>query len=137
MTLEEAIRTQLLNFAPLAAIIGTRIYPITYPQNVTLPVVVYQRTSMVPEYSHDGPNGVSESRFQISAFGKTYAEARQAATEVRQALHPFEVRPDIVGGVQIGAVFLENEIDLFNPADVESQSDYQVLGDYTFVHGEA
>jgi len=136
MTLEEVIRMQLLNFAPLAALIGTRIYPITYPQDAALPVVVYQRTSGVSEYGHDGP-GSAESRFQISAFGKTYAEARQTATQVRRALNPWEVHQDTIGGNLIGGCFLENELDLFNPAGAESESDYQVLGDYLFLHAEA
>jgi len=137
VTLEEIIRKQLLSHAPLAALIGTRIYPVTYPQDAALPVVVYQRTASGPEYSHDGPAGVAESRFQISAFGKTYAEARQTATEVRRALNPWEAHQEIVNGTLIGSVVLENELDLYNPNDVESESDYQVLGEYTFLHTEA
>lgn len=136
MFLEEAIRQQLGNHGPLAALVGARIYPTTYPQNETLPVVVYQRTSHVPEYHHDGEAGFAESRFQISSFGKSYAEAKQTARAVKSALRAFMAHQEITNGVLIGACFLENEFDLFNPEDTEQLSAHQVLADFLFLHGE-
>jgi len=138
MSLESAIVNQFRNYAPLAALVGTRIYPVTYPQNATLPVVVYQRTSRLPEYSHDGDCGAAESRFQISAFAKSYSVARQTADAIHGALRPWEQEQflDVTNAIRIGGVFMEDEIDLYNPADVETESDYQILADYRFLFGE-
>ena len=121
----------------VAALVGARVYPITFPQTATRPLVIYQRTSNVPQYSHDGPANVTESRFQISAFSKTYDQAHQVAAEIRGAFADWEAEQANVSGIVIGAAFLENEIDLFNPQDVEFQSDYHVLCDYVFQHEEA
>jgi len=135
MSLEEAIVNQFRNYPPLAALVGTRIYPVTYPQSAVLPVVVYQRTSRLPEYSHDGDCGAAESRFQISTFAKSYSTARQTADAIKGALTPWEEQQAISGDVRIGGVFMEDEIDLYNPADVETESDYQILGDWRFLYG--
>lgn len=133
MRLEAVIGSRLAAHAPLAALVGTRIYPVTYPQGDPLPVVVYQRTSKVPEYTHDGEAGVAESRYQISSFGKTYAQAKQTASAVKSALRPWMAHQDVVSGINIGAVFMENEFDLFNAEDVEHASAYHILAEYIFL----
>jgi hypothetical protein len=131
--LEEAIVTQLKNHTPLAALVGTRIYPITYPQNATLPVVTYQRTAKTPEYSHDGEAGVAESRFQISSFATSFAQVRDVASAVKGALRPWMAG---AGGEFDGkrtTVFLESEFDMYTAEDAEQLAAYHVLGDYLFV----
>jgi len=137
MTLEEAIVQQLKNYAPLAALVGTRIYPATYPQNATMPLCVYQRTSKAPDYTHDGPSGNKDSRFQISSFGHSFSDARHTADEIFEALRPWANQQTVINDLRVGACFMEDELDIYNPADVESQSLYQVLGDYLFLEGDA
>jgi hypothetical protein len=135
MTLEEVIVNQLRAYAPLTALVGTRIYPSTYPQNATLPVVIYQQTSRLPEYSHDGACGAEESRFQISSVAPSYSIARQTADAIRGALKPWEDHQDVQSGITIGGVFMEDELPIYAAADVESQSTHHILGDYRFLWG--
>ncbi len=137
MRLEEVIRQQLKNDPGVMATAGTRIFPVTYPQDSALPVIVYQRTANVPQYTHDGEANVFESRFQISSFATTYAEAKTTSLKVKRALRPFMAGQTSIGGFKIGALFLENEFDLHNPEDVEHLSTFQILQDYLFLHTES
>lgn len=136
MTLEEVIVAQLREYAPLAALVGQRIYPSTYPQNTVLPVVIYQQTSRLPEYSHDGACGAEESRFQISSVASSYSVARQTADAIRGAMRPWEQQQAVESGITIGGVFMEDELPIYVAADVESQSNHQILGDYRFLWGD-
>lgn len=136
MTLEQVIVAQLREYAPLAALVGTRIYPLTYPQNATFPLVIYQQTSRLPEYSHDGPCGAEESRFQISAVHPSYSVARETADAIRGALRPWEQQQSAESGLTIGGAFLEDEIPIYAAADVEHESRHQILSDYRFLWGD-
>src|SRR5262245_22501536 len=131
MTLEQAIYNKLKNYPPLASLVAGRIYPMTYPQGSVLPAVVYQRTSKISDYSHDGEAGSSESRYQISSFADTYSQAKQTALEVKKALEPWMAQQEVIDStLLIGGVFLENEFDVYGPEEVEQTSAYHVLADY-------
>lgn len=136
MKLETAIINRFKQDSALNALISGRVYPVTYPQGATMPVVIYQQTGKIPEQTHDGPGGTCESRFQISAFGDSIGQAKNVASKIHAALKPWMVSPTQVEDLYIGGVFLENELDLHNPEEVEHANTFQVLGDYLFLHSE-
>jgi hypothetical protein len=78
LSLENTLYVAVLADAGLSAIIGTRFYPIQFPQNPTLPAAVYQRISTVPYYTH-AANLTSDQgssawiRIQITAKFQTQA----------------------------------------------------------------
>ena len=132
MTLDEAIHRCLTNYPGLSA---AKVYPVTYPQGTVLPVVVYQKTSMVPEYGMSGEAGSAESRYQISAFAATITQARDIAGKIRLALIPWiSAQTRIDQDLTVGAVFLENQTELAAPSETEALSAYHVLSDYRFLH---
>lgn len=108
MILEEGIYAHLTDDAGVAALVGTRIYPLQVPQDVTLPAVAYQRISGPRDHAHDGPTGLVRARVQFSALGSTYLEAKTVTEALRAALDGFK---GTMGTVEVQTVFLENERD--------------------------
>lgn len=130
MRIDEALRTYLLTNAALTAVVGTRIYPLTYPQDGTLPAVVYQQVSLVPYFAHDGEMGTDEAHFHISSFSANYGQAHDVADKVRTALRPIMTAPGMMGDVPVGSVQLENEFDVSAAEEFEPLSAYHVLSEY-------
>lgn len=82
---EQQIGWILRNDSDVAALVSTRVYPITVPQDATRPAIAFQRISGPRTYSHSGPT-VAFARFQITCEGSTYAEANEIAQAVRLAM---------------------------------------------------
>jgi len=116
----ETLYSYLTTFPGLAALIGTRCYPVKLPQEPTLPALTYQRVSDAPEYSHD-PGASYRPRMQITCWAGTYAGAEALATQVNLASEAWHAAMG-------GAAFVENVIDLSDPAT----GIYQVAVDTVF-----
>lgn len=84
--LEEGLYTFLTTTAAIAALVGTRIYPLLIPLDATLPAAAYQRISGPFEAAHDGPTGLVRARIQITCVGATYAAARAVAAAIVTAM---------------------------------------------------
>jgi hypothetical protein len=129
LTLDEAIYKRLTDGT------GIKVYPVTYPQDATLPVIVYQRTSLVPDYYMGGEAGTADSRYQISAFAATITQARDVAGKIRQALIPWiSAQARIDQDLTIAACFMENQFELAGEQEAEALSAFHVLSDYRFLH---
>jgi hypothetical protein len=77
----------LLTASP--AIAGGRVYP-RLPQNVVFPAIRYQMIDARRITSIDAQNvGPTEFTLQIDCVGKTYAESKTLANQVRQKLHTY------------------------------------------------
>jgi uncharacterized protein DUF3168 len=138
MRLEECIMQQLRNYGPLVALVADRIhFAATYEQDATMPTVTFQRVSRIPEYTHSGETGFEDSRFQISAWGKTAMEAVRVAGTIKDALKPWTTAQTQFDGLLIGGVNLENEDGpLFHPFEFEPASVHEVMQDYRFFTAE-
>lgn len=130
MRVDEALRSYLLTNPALTAIVGTRIYPMTYPQNGTLPAVVYQQISNVPYFAHGGEMGSAETHFHISAFSVNYGQAHDVANTVKAALKPIMDAPGVMGNMPVACVQLENELDVSAAEEFEPLGAYHVLAEY-------
>ena len=97
----------------LAALIADRCYPMTLPQDPTLPAVTYQRIGTISLYSHDGNTGLYHARWQFSCWSLTYTEggtgAFDVAQQVQEALNLWAASHDKE------PAFLENALDLYDP----------------------
>lgn len=82
MTTAEAIYTKLAADAAVAAIIGTRIYPVRAPQGVSAPYVIFQQIGSDPDATHNEPAGAIHRMFQFACFATTY----EAAIALRDAV---------------------------------------------------
>lgn len=76
MSVEAELYDLVSGDSGVAALVGTAIYPLVRPQNAPLPAIVYQEIfteTMVPA---EGDNGSRRSRYQWSAWAKTYASIK-------------------------------------------------------------
>lgn len=93
MTLEEAVRAQLVSSPGLAALIGNRAYPLTLSENATLPALTYQRISN-PPVQHRGRAGggaasgskTSRVRFQIDGWALSNEQRIALRQQIRAAM---------------------------------------------------
>ena len=131
MSAELAVYTILKNDAPVAALVGTRIFPSLAPQNAANPLIVYQRISADRITSLDGPSGLSWARVQVDCYAETYAGAKTLSAAIRVALEGYR---GTVGGVRVGGISLETDRDLYEN-DPEPGL-FRVTHDFTVIHDE-
>lgn len=63
--IEDGIYSILSGNAEVAALCGTRVYPLIIPADPLLPCITYGSTSCIPQYTMDGPTGFITARVQI------------------------------------------------------------------------
>jgi len=125
VTIEDALYRYLSTYPGLTVLIEDRIYPLTRPQKVKVPAVTYQKISGQRLHTFANDPGMATPRFQFSCFAETYDIAKQIAEQVRLALQNFSGTMGGVEGVYVGAVNIEDEVDLYeegadvNRVDVE------------------
>lgn len=86
MSLETDLFGYLSTVPALTALIGTRVYPQSLPQNPTLPAVTYLQVSARPDVAHDGYTGWGWARVQFDCYGITPLVAVAVADALRAAL---------------------------------------------------
>jgi hypothetical protein len=133
MRMEDALVAFLKADSATNALIAGRIYPSAMPQqkvsSKSVPCIVYHRISTPREMAHDGPRGggslagCAQPRFQLDLYALESAKASQLAEAVRLALDGFSGSMGGSGGVEVQAVFVEDE-----------QSGFEDLGDSLRLH---
>ncbi len=128
--LEEGLHAYLANFANLTAKVGTRIYPVHFPQTTIMPCVVYQRIDTPRDLTHDssGATGdLAHPRIQIEVWAETYEDGKEITDIVRSALNGH------TGTLAGGSVSVTIRAALVNNENVEYSPDfelYRFLSDY-------
>lgn len=113
--LEEALYTYLQTVPTLAALVGTRIYPVRLPEGAALPALVYQRVSAQRTYTHDpfeSTMAYVSARVQLTAWAETAAEAIEVGEAAVLGLSGYEGE---MGGVLLGSVTVLLELDDYEP----------------------
>lgn len=114
MDIEQALTAHAKADSPLAALVGTRIYPLFIPQEAPLPAIAYQRISGPRVHSHDGVDQFGRARVQLTCQALGYDEAKDCAHLVRQAFRGFSGQMGGPAGPQIHEIRIENEMDGYN-----------------------
>ena len=86
MTAEEQIFTLLSGYAPLATIVGSKIYPVRAKQGAVKPWVAYFDVVGLVQNSLSGWSGTDNVVVQFDIWATTYAEAKNIAACVRTAM---------------------------------------------------
>lgn len=128
MSIEVAIRSTLIANNTIAAL-TTRCYPVMIPQDPTFPLILYTRITNQPDNLLNGVSGLAYSRFQIEAWGLTYASAKALANAIRGCLN---AQKYTVGTVEIVSIVMQSEQDLYE----EAVNCHRVIQDYTMWHTE-
>jgi hypothetical protein len=113
MSTGESIRAVLIADPTTAGLVAARIYPSLMPQGTTLPVIVYQVISEVPENSIGGTSAgrLTGSRIQIDCYATTYRAAHAVADAVDVVLSALE-SPDLSAWREGSRDFYDNEAQL-------------------------
>ena len=118
------------------ALIGTRVYPRKLPQDATFPALTYFEVSGDRWVTHQGEDGVSEGRYQISCWAKDgttgvdgYAIAKGIADEVITKLNCFT---GLMDTTTIQACRYLNEVDLGD----EEMNLHQIALDFYITYEE-
>jgi hypothetical protein len=122
MSFDSDVRAVLLADLTVASLASARIYPLTLPQNPTLPAITYQRISAPKGLTLDGPELTTE-RLQVDSWATTHAAVRQLSDAVRAALHGYS-------GASAQLVELLNESDYYEQ-EVKVhrvRADYRIQG---------
>ena len=104
MTIEEGL------YAYLSEELSRPVYPSVFPDDVELPACRYQRITGAPIVDHQGDTGMERGRFQVSAFARTYSDAKLLAEEVKAALSGYSGQ---MGELLDVTAFVINETDLY------------------------
>ncbi len=103
MRAEKVIRSLLVATPALNAVVESRIYPAPAPQATTLPCVTYAHVSTVvlPTISASGAYSLVQSRIDVSAITKTYAQQKALIEAIRIAL---DYQRGVIAGVEVISV---------------------------------
>ena len=132
MTFETALYSYLSNFAGLAALVSTRIYPRQLPQNSTLPAVVYQRISGPRVHAMGSDPGITYPRYQFTCHGTTPASAEAVSDQIRRAFQNYSGTMGGVGGVTVHYCESEDGPNDYDP----TTNSYRSVIDVEIWHGE-
>jgi hypothetical protein len=99
VTIEQAVVERLLAVTAVAAIVGTRVYQLVLPQQVTLPAVRVQQISETTEYHVRGEINAYVTRVQVDANA---AQASGTDPYAQAATLADAVHGEFVNGVAIG-----------------------------------
>jgi hypothetical protein len=122
MTIEEVIYQRVTT--GLASLIGTRCYPLNVPQDVALPAVTYQ-TSSVPQFSHSGYTNLTETRVQFTVLAEDYATLKELYATLLALFNA--VRFATTGGPTVQLARIDNGLDDFDTTDFEPLNRLDVL----------
>lgn len=111
MNIEEALYAHLVADAGVAALISTRVYPLSIAQDVALPAIAYQRISGPRQRYHSGPSAMAEARIQITCQAAKYTQAKALAKAVRLAMDGYSGTMGGVSGVLVEFCGVVNELD--------------------------
>jgi hypothetical protein len=91
--------------AAIAALAGSRVYPVNLPQKPTLPAISFHDISSVWVRDLSGPPTKVRRRIQIDAWANTHLEAQQLGDAIRRALNGFD---GSMSGTHMGSVWADN-----------------------------
>lgn len=95
--IEDLLKSRLNGFPGLAALVGTRIYPVIVNAESPMPAVTYRRAATAREVLDNADPGLARVQFEVRAWSQDYEEARAVAQQVRLALERWQ---DDANGVQ-------------------------------------
>lgn len=108
---EQGLATVLVSDPAVAAVVGTRVYPVIAPAAADLPFITWRRSAVQRQHTLSGPMGMPTVILSVDLYATTYEAVRELSDRVRLAL-------DGYGGSQADSisvkhVSLDNESDGF------------------------
>jgi hypothetical protein len=117
--IESAVVAVLKADPAVAALIGTRVYPLNLPQSPTLPAITYQRISDDPGLVLSETSDMQRVRIELDSFAATFSGARALDLAAMTTLHGYAC-----GLIQL--IRALNGLDIYD----EETKTYRVTRDY-------
>jgi len=130
---EKVLNDFVLADPAVAGFVAARMYPVKLPPGAVFPAITYFRVSADRAETLDGPAGRAAVRMQLSAWGQSYADAKNLAKALRLRLNGY--RGPMTDGsdtVDVTRVSLITENDLHDDA----REVFQVVLDFLIVQKE-
>ncbi len=128
MSIEAGCYSFLTGVTALTAIVGTRIYPNSLPQNPVFPALTYALVSAPHDHTLTDAAGIVRARIQFDAYGYKLSEAVAITEAIRLALQRYT---GSFGAKVVLASKLANEQDLsIAPQDASQSWLYRKSSDY-------
>jgi hypothetical protein len=133
--ISDSLHKRLSEDSGIAAIAGTRVFPIVIPQTVyteatKLPCLVYTVDTNERQVTYDGTNELVEGAVEISCYSRSYKTAQSLAAAVRTCLLDFigilQANTSPITSVRVSAIHLDGENNLMD----EEPGLYRVLQRY-------
>ena len=112
MSVESAIVALLTADVTLAALVGTRVYPLMAPGDADLPLLVYQEVAETPVRSLTRRLALTAWRVRFDAFAESYSSAKAVKNALLDVLDGYE---GTTGGMVIRGVFRDDSNDAHDP----------------------
>lgn len=108
MDWQGALRARLVDAAPVAALVGTRIYWVDRPQASALPAITLQTITEERPQHMQGFMGLDVSTVQIDVWGTSYGQVQQ----VKEAALAAVVPENTSNGIKFMRAFIDFIRDL-------------------------
>lgn len=120
MDLGKAIYNILSENEDVAALVGTKIFPLAAPSATMFPFVVYEVYNDAPTKVKDGVSTLDSYDVRVTAYADSYNNTVRVGDKLRLALdrrttYPYSSYPPAVSGnVRVQSINLENQYDEFD-----------------------
>ena len=94
---------------------GSRIYPSTLPQGVTLPAIVYSLVSNPPEMTQSGPSSLRYPKYQLDCYADGEDAYLDAARLADQVITVIDGYTGLMGSITVHAGFRDEMRDNHDP----------------------
>lgn len=112
----QLVRELLLEDPAIVAVVGDRIYPMSWPDAPEFPLIILQKITGLGEADNQGDAGIEGARLQADVYtDQGYEEVVALKRLVRQRLHAFKGGP-VSAPCAIDASFCINDVDQPVPA---------------------
>jgi len=132
-----AIYDILKNDTDVAALVGTKIYPMQTKESDSVPYITYQVISNVPSNTKQTASLIDRYRVQVSCFDTRHDKALLLAKRVRDVLdnHALESYTNDTHTIKISSIDFDGEIELkLDNAEVfEIAQDYDIAAYITAI----
>ena len=105
MSIEQALKTYLLSYAELTALVGTRIFPNTLPEGTAYPAVSFFMVSG----GRDHQTPIAYPTYQLDIWAQSKSAILSVADALRHALQRYK---GIMSGIEVEQISIEGERDL-------------------------
>jgi hypothetical protein len=130
--IEPAVRQIIANDAAVVVVVGDRVWLGQRPQGERRPGVVLTRTGGGDPHCLDGSAGYETGTMQADVLCPSYAEAKQLARKVADALDNFS---GTVAGVEIDWLSVDDEADIpAAPLEGKASPTFGVALEVSFMH---